>query len=378
MKDSLPLAGWSREWAVLEPFLPAGWEAEAKRRGALRRARGVAGAEALLRVLLIHLAAGCSLVETAARAEAAGLAHLSSVALFKRLQAAEEWLRWLAEEERRLLSGGMTEGGRRIRAIDATTISEPGSTGTDWRLHYAINLVNLQCDFFELTDVHGGESLRRAPIVAGEIILGDRGYSNPRGVQHVIGAGGDVVIRLNWHCLPLYTAAGDRLDPLALGRRLRVGEIRDTAAWVHPALAPPIPGRLILVRRSAVATQLARTKLQRRANRKGQRLMPRTLTAARYFMLWTSLASDYTAADVLELYRRRWQIELNFKRMKSILGLGHLPKKDPASARAWLHGKLLIGLLVERAIQAANAISPWGYTLQPPAFPLARNRIHVP
>jgi len=49
--------------------------------------------------------------------------------------------------------------------------------------------------------------------------------------------------------------------------------------------------------------------------------------------------------------------------MKSILGLGHLPKKDPASARAWLHGKLFVSLLVERMVDAAQAFSPWGYRL---------------
>jgi len=32
--------------------------------------------------------------------------------------------------------------GRRVRAVDATAISEQGSTGTDWRIHYAINLKN--------------------------------------------------------------------------------------------------------------------------------------------------------------------------------------------------------------------------------------------
>jgi hypothetical protein len=49
--------------------------------------------------------------------------------------------------------------------------------------------------------------------------------------------------------------------------------------------------------------------------------------------------------------------------MKSLLGLGHLPKKDPASARAWLHGKLFVSLLVERMVEAANSFSPWGYRL---------------
>ena len=69
----------------------------------------------------------------------------------------------------------------------------------------------------------------------------------------------------------------------------------------------------------------------------------------------------------------RWQIELAFKRMKSIMGLGHLPKKDPASARAWLHGKIFASLLVERMVQAAETLSPWGYRLDREAQPLEGN-----
>jgi hypothetical protein len=76
--------GGGEDWEVLRRFLPAGWEEEARRSGALRRARGVDGAESLLRVLLMHLAASCSLAETAARADG-GFAQLSAVALFKRL-----------------------------------------------------------------------------------------------------------------------------------------------------------------------------------------------------------------------------------------------------------------------------------------------------
>jgi hypothetical protein len=77
-------------------------------------------------------------------------------------------------------------------------------------------------------------------------------------------------------------------------------------------------------------------------------------------------------AQILEFYRLRWQIELVFKRMKSILGVGHLPKKDPLSAQAWLEGKLFVGLLIERMIHTAEAISPWGYTLAASPQPLAR------
>jgi len=72
----------------------------------------------------------------------------------------------------------------------------------------------------------------------------------------------------------------------------------------------------------------------------------------------------WSAAQVLELYRCRWQIERAFKRLKSLLQLGQLPKKDPASARAWLQLKLLLALLIERLCHQARFFSPWGYRLE--------------
>ena len=67
----------------------------------------------------------------------------------------------------------------------------------------------------------------------------------------------------------------------------------------------------------------------------------------------------------------RWQIELAFKRMKSIMGLGHLPKFSEASARAWIHGKLLVALLIERLLDVAEHFSPWGYRLDAKAESVA-------
>ena len=63
----------------------------------------------------------------------------------------------------------------------------------------------------------------------------------------------------------------------------------------------------------------------------------------------------------MDLYRARWQVELAFKRLKSLFNFGHLPKHDEESAKAWLFGKLLVGLLSETIIEAADSVSPWGY-----------------
>jgi len=80
-------------WDVLQRFLPEGWEEQAKLCGAMRRARYIKSPEAVLRILLLHLANGCSLAETAARAQVAGLGSISAVGVFKRLRAAGSWLR---------------------------------------------------------------------------------------------------------------------------------------------------------------------------------------------------------------------------------------------------------------------------------------------
>ncbi len=65
---------------------------------------------------------------------------------------------------------------------NATTVEEPGSTGTDWRVHYCLSLPDLRCDFYELTDNHSAETYKRVPVSEGDIILGDRGYSHREGV----------------------------------------------------------------------------------------------------------------------------------------------------------------------------------------------------
>jgi len=62
----------------------------------------------------------------------------------------------------------------------------------------------------------------------------------------------------------------------------------------------------------------------------------------------TSLPETFTAREILDIYRMRWQVELVFKRYKSILGLGSIPTKTKESTETWLNGKMLLALLVEK------------------------------
>ena len=350
------------DWEVILRHLPKRWDEKAFELGAMARARGFRNPEALLRTLLIHLSQGCSLMETVVQAREGGIASISDVALYKKLRGAAEWLRWMAENL--LKSGswaGLPDSGLRARAVDATVVSEPGSTGTDWRLHYAIDLKSLSCDFFELTDATGGETLLRVPVSPGDLLIGDRGYGGAHGVRHVLDAGGHVLIRLRLRGFNLTTPRGVNFDLLGRARKLEAGGIGEWPVDILGA-GQPMRGRVCVVRKSHAAAAEAEKRLRKECSKKGKEPSPAALKATKFvFLLTTAPPGVLPRRDVCELYRARWQIELAFKRLKSILALGHLPKHDQESCKAWLHGKLLVALLLERILESARAFSPWGY-----------------
>jgi hypothetical protein len=361
------------EWEFLTEFLPKDWRDQARTMGALRRARGVDSADCLLQLILMHTATGLSLRQTVVRAREQSIADISDVALLKRLRASEPWLRFLTAKMTDLDETGVIQRvspRRCLRAVDATTVEEQGGAGTDWRVHYTLRLPDLRCDFFELTDEHGGETYRRIPVARGDLLLGDRGYSNAAGVAAVRAAGGDVLVRWNSFSFPLKTSDGKPFDALKELNQLPKRGAREWAiSFTHAGQT--YTGRLCAIRKNAVAAERAREKMRRAARKKQKQVNDEALKLAEFVMVFTTVSSkELTTRDLLELYRVRWQIELRFKHLKSLLGLGCLPKYDAASCRAWIQAKLLCGLLIERLMRQAKFFFPWGYRL-PATEPLA-------
>lgn len=353
-------------WEILQQFLPDNLEESAREHGAFQRARGeIKSAEVLLRLLLLHVAGGLSLEQTVLRAREHKLVNLSAVALFKRLRSSGPWLVWLTEQLVKRLSNDWDDAlwkGRPIRVLDATDIEEPGPTGTDWRLHYSLRLPQLSCDFLELTDVHGGETLKRLPVARGDIVLCDRGYSHREGVVRVLEAGADVVVRLNTGAFPLTDAQNHTLDLVKLVTPLKVEQLGEWPVWFEHA-GQRHRLRLCVLRKSQVATQRAQRRAEESAREKGQQVRPETLRLAAFVLVLTSLPASWKTALIMELYRAGWQVELAFKRLKQLLAAGHVPKTTDASSRAWLQAKILTALLIEHMIHAARFFSPWGYRL---------------
>jgi hypothetical protein len=354
-------------WKVFLSLLPSRWRDLAAESGAIQRLRGFASAEALLRTLLLHIAQGLSLRETVVTAKLAGLAEISDVALLKRLKNSEKWLRLLCLELLQENSRDLSSSVKPFRIIDGTIVKEPGKTGSQWRIHYSIQLPALVCDFFEMTSAKGqgnGESLRRVPVKPGDLIVGDAGYWSVAGISSVTKRGGDVLVRVNPNNFVAFSPTGEPLSLLGLLQTIsEPGQIGEWKAVLQSGESS-VSGRICAIRKSELAIRQAHRRLERKAVKKQTATRPETLEYVKYVVVFTT-QTDEPPAEVLELYRGRWQIELVFKRLKSLAHLGHLPKHDDGSARAWLYGKLLTALLTEKLIKVGRDFSPWGYEIRP-------------
>jgi IS4 transposase len=81
-------------------------------------------------------------------------------------------------------------------------------------------------------------------------------------------------------------------------------------------------------------------------------------------IIWVlTTLSEAQASDgqILELYRLRWQVELLFKRLKSLLHFDNLPSRQGPTARSWMLARLLAAALAQKLVDPSGALSPWGY-----------------
>jgi hypothetical protein len=359
------------DWGVLASFFPPDWRESAVRTSALKGLRKDKSEENLLRTLLIHLGCGYSLRETVVRAREADLGDISDVALMKRLKKSQDWLHQLCVDLfRRRIPEASARSSPELRLFDATTVREPGDTGSLWRIHYSVRFPSLLCDHFSITESEGkhtAESFKRFPINPGDMILADRGYFHFSGIHYAHSRGARVTVRVIPQNMRILSATGK--EPISLLKTIsslrKAGSVKSLDVQLASRTTDAcVPGRLCIVRKSQEAIDRAHKKLRRNASKKGSTTKPETFRYAEYVILFTTLPDQqFSPLEVSEFYRVRWQIELVFKRFKQVAQLGHLPKHDADSARAWLYGKLFVALLTESLAEHAESFSPWGYDL---------------
>lgn len=338
-------------WEAVVAVLPADLEVSAVRFEALLRKRGIGSAEDLLHLVLGYSVLDKPLEALGGWAMDQAITDMSAPGLYERLCHADQWIgRILVQflEQRRLRLP--KERGVQVEIRDATVISRPGSQGTDWRIHLNLDLRPMSIRGVELTDAKGGESLIRFPSEANRIVLADRIHAHRKGLTSLLEANSWFAIRMTWQNLPLEDAQQQNWH---------------VVDWLKTAFADPqrmfqeqqvylrtpknvSPLRVCAVRLSKEAAELAIRRAREQAKKNGHTPDERTLFAAQFVLVVTNLPSDqWSTQQVLELYRVRWQVELFFKRLKSILCLDHLRAKKAPLAQTYLLGKLLAACLLD-------------------------------
>ena len=336
-------------------LMPAGWEAAAQETGALIRSRNIKNAEELLRLNLLYLTSGGSFGKTSALLKLTGENVLNKNAVYERIQKSGEWLRWLCENicrnEGRLAEAPEWLNGKKVCLIDASDESKKGSNQADYRLHYCVELFRLKMIEMHLTEASEGEKLARYQNIGkDDIVLADRAYGTIKSITYLEEKGADFVIRLRSNYFNLYDEAAQKASLLPYFESLAENETGSVTLY-YKSKDEYMPIRICAIRKTKEAEMDGISRIKKSNTKKMRGKISEIQSEYnKYVIVATSLPPEVTASRILELYRMRWQIELVFKRLKSIFNYDEMPSKSAKTIEAWFYGKLLIAAICEALV----------------------------
>lgn len=205
-----------------------------------------------------------------------------------------------------------------VYALDATDITLEGKKGTILRAHTEYDISG-QASFKALiADIHTGESAKLFSVKANSLYFADRAYGKTPQMGYMIENNADFVFRFSPSHVKMFSdakciqqidfslllSAKDQISSFEcfFKDKKRIRKIR--------VIISPIPKD---------KAETAVKKAKRKSNKKQYKISAKTLVYAQYLFLATSLSDDYSNQDIISAYRNRWQIELHFKRSKSLL-----------------------------------------------------------
>jgi hypothetical protein len=232
----------------------------------------------------------------------------------------------------------------KLRIVDATSLSGPGATTTDFRLHVIYDPAKGGPCNIHITSVTEGETFLHHSFEPDDLVVADRGYSRCLGIYHLLKQKANILIRLQPSGIRLLEKDETRIDWAS--KEALVPEVGSYDFWVRMPVAPPGAKNYW---RTYNAVAWCDVRIIGARNNVGE-----------VIWLLTNLGSTRLSNEqALEIYRQRWQIELFFKRLKSLADLNELPSRDPTTAIPWILLKLISAVLAMNL--TSEVFSPWGY-----------------
>lgn len=351
----------SQDWEQeVLPRLPAGWQEQAERLHAFCRKREIRRAADLLRGILAYVLCVGSFRQLGCWSVLIGLADISEAAWRKRLRRAGAWLAWLVRELLAISACTspwlVRHGLRRVLLVDGTHLTCQGADGQTWRIHTGFDLLAGRLAEVQVSTERVAEQWSLFDVQAGDLLISDRANGYAERLLFIHQQGAEAIVRFTPSTLPLFEADGTRIElvPWLKGRHAPAGRTVSRQVWLHTSQGP-LQVRLVALRLTPAQTAAARRKALKKASKQQRHLQPDTLYVAGWLLLVTTLpAQQWSAAEVLTLYRSRWHIELLFKRLKQLLQQHRLTCEQADMVRASILAWLLCWLLQEEELVAAR------------------------
>ena len=342
-------------------LLPEGYQQACYETKAIERKRTVQTPEELL-VMCLYYIYGASLLETSQLAKMNGTGKMSDVAFMKRFAKSSRWFQWITKN---IKPGDMCHYQKpgilqeyNVTAIDASDVYTKGAVKQAWHLHYALDLFSLNCQQYKITDEKTGETLKNFEIRKKDLIIAGRAYATITGMEYCLENGGDFILRIRNKAFNLYNAEREQvfltdwLKTLDGGASCAMFYYRDSQKNYKNV-------RICALPKTEEEIKKEEKRLKKKESKKQIKISDDTKFSHHYMFVATSLPETFTAEDILYIYRLRWQVEMVFKRYKSILGAGSVPMKTKEATEAWINRKMMLALLIEKFIGSVD-FSPSG------------------
>ena len=222
-----------------------------------------------------------------------------------------------------------------VCALDATSIAVEGKSTEVFRLHTNYSLNKHIPYEVNITDSHSAETVKHYHIERKTLYLADRAYGKTTQFSYIIDNNADFIFRMSPHNVKLFSdqECTKKIDFKKIVRK----SIRSVMCYFKKDAASIYKIRVIMAPIPDEKYEKTEKRTRRKAQKNQYKISENTLELSRWLFLATTLPMKIKSKDILNTYRKRWQIELFFKRAKSLLHFHRLKRSSHKYMKSILH-----------------------------------------